>query len=214
MLDDAAQSFGASYKGKAVGSFGRVTGTSFYPSKPLACYGDGGAVFTDDVELAERMRRIRVHGNGGGNGQISRLGLTARLDSIQAAVLLAKLPIFADECDKRNAIATRYHDGLQNYVRTPMLVEGATSVWAQYTIVTPKRDAIVESLAADGIPTALFYPHPLHTQAPYEHFPKPDGGLPATETLAQQAVSIPMHPYLDQDAQDRIIAAVIAAVSG
>ena len=214
ILDDAAQSFGASYKGNAVGSFGRVTGTSFYPSKPLACYGDGGAVFTDDADLGERMGRIRVHGNGGGNGQISRLGLTARLDSIQAAVLLAKLPIFAEECDKRNAVAARYEAGLKDYVRTPTLIEGATSVWAQYTIVTPERDAIVESLAANGIPTALFYPHPLHTQAPYEHFPKPDGGLPVTETLAQQTVSLPMHPYLDDDAQDRIIAAVIAAVSG
>ena len=214
ILDDAAQSFGSAYKGKPVGGFGRVSGTSFYPSKPLACYGDGGAVFTDDGELGERMSRIRVHGNGGGNGQITRLGLTARLDSIQAAVLLAKIPIFAEECDKRNAIAARYHDGLQDYVRRPTLIEGATSVWAQYTIVSPERDAIVETLAADGIPTALFYPHPLHTQAPYAHCPKPDGGLPVTETLAKQTVSLPMHPYLDADAQDRTVAAVIAAVGG
>ena len=214
MLDDAAQSFGATYKDKPVGSFGRVTATSFYPSKPLACYGDGGAVFTNDTEFAEHMRRIRVHGNGGGNGQVTRLGLTARLDSIQAAVLLAKLSIFDEECGRRNAVAARYDDGLKECVRTPALLDGATSVWAQYTIVSPERDAIVESLAADGIPTALFYPHPLHTQAPYAHCPKPDSGLPVTESLAQQTVSLPMHPYLDVDAQDRIIAAVKAAVGG
>ncbi len=212
LLDDAAQTFGASYEDKPVGCFGRVTSTSFYPSKPLACYGDGGAVFTDDGDLAERMKSIRVHGNGGGQGAVSRLGLTARLDSIQAAVLLAKLAIFDDECEKRNAVAERYHQGLKDDVTTPQLMHRATSVWAQYTIVSPERDAIVETLAHDGIPTALFYPNPLHTQAPYADFPVVDGGLPVTESLALQTVSLPMHPYLDAESQDRIIAAVKNAV--
>lgn len=214
MLDDAAQSFGSSYKGKSVGSFGRVTGTSFYPSKPLSCYGDGGAVFTNDPEMADRMRRIRVHGNGGGQGEVSRLGLTARLDSIQAAVLLAKLSIFKDECKARDAVAARYSLALKDVVQTPSLLDGATSVWAQYTIVSPKRDAIVETLAEDGIPTALFYPNPLHTQPPYLDFPISDGGLPVTEKLAKQTVSLPMHPYLEETAQDRIISSVKTAVSG
>jgi dTDP-4-amino-4,6-dideoxygalactose transaminase len=212
ILDDAAQSFGASYNGTPVGALGRVTGTSFYPSKPLGCYGDGGAVLTDDTDLFDRMKSVRVHGNGGGDGAITRIGLTARFDSIQAAVLLAKLTIFEDECARRNTIAARYSDALKDVVTTPAIASGATSVWAQYTIVSEHRDTIVETLAAEGITTALFYPKPLHTQEPYRGFVLPGGGLPVTERLAQQTVSLPLYPYLDTDAQDRIIAAVKAAV--
>lgn len=214
ILDDAAQSFGASYKETPVGALARVTGTSFYPSKPLACYGDGGAVLTDDRDLFEHMKSIRVHGNGGDGGEIKRVGLTARFDSIQAAVLLAKLTIFEDECEKRNAVAARYSDSLGDYVTTPAILDRVTSVWAQYTVVSPHRDAIVETLSAESIPTALFYPQPLHTQDPYREFPLHNGGLPVTEKLAQQTVSLPIHPYLDADAQERIIAAVKTAVGG
>lgn len=212
ILDDAAQSFGASYKGKPIGCLGRITTTSFYPSKPLSCYGDGGAVFTDDDELAHRMKQVRVHGNGGGTGDISRLGLTARLDSIQAAVLLAKLTIFDKECDQRNQVAQHYSASLNGCVRTPAVADDSTSVWAQYTIVSPHRDAIVESLAAEGIPTALFYPNPIHTHAPYTKYLLNNGGLPVTEDLARQVVSLPMHPYLDRESQDRVIASVKSAV--
>lgn len=212
VLDDAAQSFGATYKGAPIGGFGRVTTTSFYPSKPLSCYGDGGAVLADDTDFFERMKRVRVHGNGGGNGEVSRLGLTARLDTIQAAVLLAKLTIFDEECDLRNEVAARYSEGLSNVVKTPQIIDGATSVWAQYTVISPARGAIAETLAAEGIPTALFYPNPVHTHAPYKKYLLNNSGLPVTEDLARQVISLPMHPYLDAESQDRVIAAVRSAV--
>ena len=213
ILDDAAQAFGATYKGSPLGTLGRVTGTSFYPSKPLSCYGDGGAVLTDDTDLYERMKCVRVHGNGGGSADAKCLGLTARFDSIQAAVLLEKLKIFDDECAERNDVAQRYSDGLSDVVQTPQLIDDATSVWAQYTLVSDRRDTIVETLAAEGIPTALFYPRPLHAQGPYRSYPVAGNGLPVTDRLAEQVVSLPMHPYLEPDAQARIIAAVRAALS-
>ncbi len=212
ILDDGAQSFGAFYKGSPVGSLGRVTGTSFYPSKPLGCYGDGGAVLTDDTALYERMKNMRVHGNGGGSAKTESLGLTARFDSIQAAILLQKLKIFDDECEKRNTVAQRYHDGLNDVVQTPQVIDGATSVWAQYTVVSEQRDLIVERLSADSIPTAVFYKNPLHTHKPYAGFPVAGNGLPVTEKIAAQVVSLPMHPYLMPEAQDRVIAAVRTAL--
>jgi dTDP-4-amino-4,6-dideoxygalactose transaminase len=211
ILDDAAQSFGATHNGTALGAIGRVAGTSFYPSKPLGCYGDGGAILTSDTALYERMKSIRVHGNGGAGG-VTCLGLTARFDSIQAAVLLAKLKIFDDEIARRNVIAQRYSEHLDDVVQTPVLIDGATSVWAQYTVVSERRDDIAGALAEQGIPTAMFYPNPLHAHAPYRDFPRAGNGLPVTEALARSVISLPMHPYLDADAQDRIIAAVRAAL--
>lgn len=213
ILDDAAQAFGATYKGSPLGTLGRVTGTSFYPSKPLSCYGDGGAILTNDTELYERMKCVRVHGNGGGSAEAKCLGLTARFDSIQAAVLLEKLKIFDGECEQRNIVAQRYSDGLSDVVQTPQLIDGVTSVWAQYTLVSDRRDSIVETLAAEGIPTALFYPRPLHVQGPYQSYPVAGNGLPVTDRLAEQVVSLPMHPYLEGDAQARIITAVRAALT-
>ncbi len=212
ILDDAAQSFGANHNGTPLGAIGRVTGTSFYPSKPLGCYGDGGAVLTDDTELYQRMKSIRVHGNGGSGG-VTCLGLTARFDSIQAAVLLEKLKIFDDECDRRSAVATRYTQHLSDVVQTPTLIDGVTSVWAQYTVISEHRDEIARKLGEQGIPTALFYPHPLHTHAPYRDFPLAGNGLPVTEELAGKVVSLPMHPYLETDVQDRIIDAVRSAIA-
>lgn len=212
ILDDGAQSFGATYKGKPIGSLGRVTGTSFYPSKPLSCYGDGGAVFTDDEDLFESMKRVRVHGNGGGSAEAQCLGLTARFDSIQAAILLEKLKIFDDECNRRNQVAKRYECGLSDVVQTPQVVDDRTSVWAQYTLVTEHRDTIAKVLGEDSIPTALFYPIPIHHQAPYRDFPISGNGLPVTDALADQVISLPMHPYLEADVQDRIIEAVRAAL--
>ena len=212
ILDDGAQSFGATYKGIPIGKFGRVTSTSFYPSKPLSCYGDGGAVFTDDSELYEQMKRVRVHGNGGGGAEAQCLGLTARFDTIQAAVLLEKLKIFDDECAKRNSVAQRYSDGLSDIVQTPQVIDGATSVWAQYTLVSERRDSIRESLSNENIPTALFYPLPLHSQAPYRDCPIAGNGLPVTEMLSKSVVSLPMHPYIEPGAQDRVIAAVRTAL--
>lgn len=212
ILDDGAQSFGATYKDKPIGSLGRATGTSFYPSKPLSCYGDGGAVFTDDDKMYDLMKRVRVHGNGGGSSEAQCLGLTARFDSIQAAILLEKLKIFEDECTRRNLVAQRYDAGLKEVVQTPSVIDGATSVWAQYTVVSDHRDVIAKALADDNIPTALFYPLPIHRQSPYNDFPVAGNGLPVTDKLAGQVISLPIHPYLEPDIQDRIIDAVKTAL--
>jgi dTDP-4-amino-4,6-dideoxygalactose transaminase len=213
LLDDAAQSYGASYRGRKLGTCAEVTATSFFPSKPLACYGDGGAVFTDDDDLHRRLTQVRVHGQGRTRDETVRLGLTARFDAIQAAILIEKLAIFDDECVARNQIAARYGAGLNDIVQTPVVRSGATSVWAQYTIRSPRRDKIVTTLKAQGIPTNVYYPKPIHVQPPYRGYPVAAGGLPVTEQLAQDVVSLPMHPYLSTPDQDRIIAAVRAAVS-
>jgi len=212
-LGDAAQSFGAHYKGRALGTCADVTATSFYPSKPLGCYGDGGAIFTDDDELALRLRQVRVHGQGQGRNDNVRIGLTGRFDSIQAAVLLEKLAIFDDECEARNVVADRYTAGLKDVAVTPVVSPDCTSVWAQYTIRAPRRDRIAATLQAQNIPTAIFYPKPIHTQLPYRGYPLASGGLPVTEQLSQDVISLPMHPYLTADAQDRVIAAVRAALA-
>jgi UDP-2-acetamido-2-deoxy-ribo-hexuluronate aminotransferase len=211
VLDDAAQSFGASYKGRRLGGFGVVTTTSFFPAKPLGCYGDGGAIFTDDAALAETLRSIRVHGQGSDKYDNVRLGLTARLDTVQAAVLLEKLKIFEDEIAARNHMAGRYAQGLGNVVGVPHLAGGTTSVWAQYTIRLPagtNREEFAAALKAQGIPTAIYYPKSIHQQEAYRHFPVADGGLPTCERLSGDVISLPMHAYLDEPTQDRIVKAV------
>ncbi len=213
ILDDAAQSYGARYKNKSVVTCAEVSATSFYPSKPLGCYGDGGAVFTDDDEVARRLVQVRVHGQGKDRNDNVRVGLTARFDSIQAAVLLEKLAIFDAECVEREAIAQRYTKGLADVVTTPVVRADCTSVWAQYTIRSSRRDRIAATLQAQGIPTNIFYPKPIHTQAPYRGYPVAMGGLAVTEQLATDVISLPMHPYLTAPAQDRIIAAVRSAVA-
>src|ERR1700731_576181 len=180
VLDDAAQAFGASYKGRRLGTFGLVTATSFFPAKPLGCFGDGGAIFTDDSELAETLRRIRMHGQGADRYDNVRLGLTGRLDPMQAAILIEKLKIFEDEIAARNKVADRYAQGLGNVVSVPRLASGCTSVWAQYTIRLPKgcdRDGFAAALKAQGIPTAIYYVKSMHQQTAYRNFPLADGGL-------------------------------------
>src|SRR6201992_1944216 len=170
VLDDAAQAFGASYKGRKLGGMGIITATSFFPAKPLGCYGDGGAIFTDDAAFAEVLRSVRVHGQGTDKYDNVRLGLTGRLDTIQAAVLIEKLKIFDDEIAARNKVAERYPQGLGNVVRVPHLEAGCSSVWAQYTIRLPKgtdRDGFAAALKAQGIPTAIYYPKSLHQQTAY-----------------------------------------------
>jgi dTDP-4-amino-4,6-dideoxygalactose transaminase len=216
VLDDAAQAFGASYKGRRLGTFGLATATSFFPAKPLGCFGDGGAIFTDDDELAETLRSVRVHGQGSDKYDNVRLGLTGRLDTVQAAVLLEKLKIFEDEIAARNEVAERYARGLGNVVTVPHLASGCTSVWAQYTIRLPKgcdRDGFAAALKAQGIPTAIYYPKSMHQQAAYKDFPVVDGGLPACERLSSDVISLPMHAYLDEATQERIIRAVRGAIS-
>ena len=215
VLDDAAQAFGASYKGRRLGSFGLATATSFFPAKPLGCFGDGGAIFTDDAELAATLRSIRVHGQGFDKYDNVRLGLTGRLDTMQAAILIEKLKIFEDEIEARNEVAERYARGLGNVVTVPRLANGCTSVWAQYTIRLPKgcdRDGFAAALKVQGIPTAIYYPKSIHQQTAYRDFPVADGGLPASESLSCDVISLPMHAYLDEPTQARIIKAVHGAI--
>jgi dTDP-4-amino-4,6-dideoxygalactose transaminase len=214
VLDDAAQGFGASYKGRRLGTLGLATATSFFPAKPLGCFGDGGAIFTDDAQLAAELRSIRVHGQGSDKYDNVRLGLTARLDTMQAAILIEKLKIFEDEIAARNRVAARYAQGLGNVVTVPHLAAGCTSVWAQYTIRLPRgsdRDGFAAALKAQGIPTAIYYPKSMHQQTAYQGFPAADGGLPVSESLSRDVISLPMHAYLDEPAQERIIKAVRGA---
>ena len=215
ILDDAAQAFGASYKGRRLGTLGLATATSFFPAKPLGFYGDGGAIFTDDAQLAETLRSIRVHGQGSDKYDNVRLGLTGRLDTIQAAVLLEKLKIFDDEIAARNKVAERYGRGLGNAVTVPRIADGSTSIWAQYTIRLPEgidRDGFAATLKAQGIPTAIYYVKSMHQQTAYRDFPVADGGLPACENLSRDVISLPMHAYLDEPTQERVIKAVRGAV--
>ena len=215
VLDDAAQAFGASYKGRRLGTFGLVTATSFFPAKPLGCFGDGGAIFTDDAELAETLRSIRMHGQGSDRYDNVRLGLTGRLDTMQAAILIEKLKIFEDEIAARNKVAERYARGLGNVVSVPRLANGCTSVWAQYTIRLPDgidRDGFAAALKAQGIPTAIYYAKSMHQQTAYRDFPVVDGGLPISEALSDDVISLPMHAYLDEPTQERIISAVRGAL--
>ncbi len=213
VLDDAAQGFGASYKGRRLGGMGIITATSFFPAKPLGCYGDGGAIFTDDAGFAEVLRSVRVHGQGSDKYDNVRLGLTGRLDTIQAAVLIEKLKIFDDEIAARNKVAERYAQGLGNIVTVPRLAKGHTSVWAQYTIRLPagtSRDAFAAALKSQGIPTAIYYPKSMHQQTAYKDYPVADGGLPVSEQLSADVISLPMHAYLDAASQDRVVQAVRA----
>jgi dTDP-4-amino-4,6-dideoxygalactose transaminase len=215
VLDDAAQAFGASYKGRRLGTAGLATATSFFPAKPLGCFGDGGAIFTDDAKLADTLRSVRVHGQGSDKYDNVRLGLTGRLDTIQAAILLEKLKIFEDEIAARDLVAERYARALGNAVTIPRLVAGCTSVWAQYTIRLPDgcdRDGFVAALKAQGIPTAIYYPKSMHQQTAYRDFPVADGGLPSSERLSGDVISLPMHAYLDEPAQERVIKAVRGAL--
>jgi dTDP-4-amino-4,6-dideoxygalactose transaminase len=207
VLDDAAQAFGATYKGRALGTLGHAAATSFFPAKPLGCYGDGGAVFTDDDALAEAVLSLRVHGQGGDKYDNVRIGLASRLDTMQAAILSEKLKIFPDEISARNLAARRYSEGLGDIVGVPKVPAGLTSVWAQYTIRVPggHRDRLAAGLKVEGIPTAIYYPIPLHRQQAYKHYPVGEGGIAVSDRLAGEVLSLPMHAYLDAATQDRII---------
>jgi dTDP-4-amino-4,6-dideoxygalactose transaminase len=211
LLVDAAQSFGAYYGDRRVGSIGDAVATSFFPSKPLGCYGDGGAVLTDDEELLSVMRSLRVHGQGVDKYDNVRIGMNARLDTIQAAILIEKLAILEDEIAARQTVAARYHDGLADLVAVPIVPDGLRSVWAQYTIrlgAGCDRDAVQAALKEAGVPTMVYYPKPLHRLAAFHHYPRASTGLAVSERLAGEVLSLPMHPYLDRPTQQRIIDAV------
>ncbi len=205
LIADAAQSFGGSINGNKVGTHADITTTSFFPSKPLGCYGDGGAIFTDDDDTADIVRSIRAHG-GSNQGKYDnvRVGMNARLDTIQAAVLIEKLKVFPDELHSRQLIAERYAESLSNVVDVPSVPEGVLSAWAQYTIATDQRDELCDYLKEHDIPTQIYYPKPLHKQLPYQESQAVSGGLPITDKLSQTLMSLPMHPYLATEVQDRI----------
>ena len=212
MLCDTAQAFGAKYHGKVTGSIGDAASTSFFPAKPLGCYGDGGACFTDDDDLAKLLKSIRMHGEGSDRYENVRIGLNSRLDSIQAVILSAKLKIFPDEIEKREAVACRYNAGLSasNSIHVPHVIDGAQSTWAQYVIQVPDRDKLQTDLKAKGIPTAVYYPIPLSEQKGYRHYPS--APTPVSKAISKTVVALPMHPYMDAATQDTIIAAVLESV--
>lgn len=211
-MDDAAQSYGAALGNRRVGTLAKVTTTSFFPAKPLGCYGDGGAIFTDDDTIADILRSLLVHGKGTDKYDNVRIGMNGRLDTMQAAILLEKMKIFDEEIELRDKVYKRYNAGLKGVAGVPSIIDGGTSVWAQYTITVPNRDAVAAKLKTAGVPTAIYYPKPLHQQTAYKHYPVAPGGLPVSDDLAGKVLSLPMHPYLDTATQDRIIAAVKAAV--
>src|SRR5258706_7143946 len=209
MLCDTAQSFGAIFDGKVPGAIGDAAATSFFPAKPLGCYGDGGACFTDDGGLAEILRSLRMHGQGSDRYEHIRIGWNSRLDTIQAAVLIEKLKIFPEEIEARNRIAQRYNErlGKSNRITVPRVIAGAQSVWAQYTIQVKDRTKLQSDLKDEGIPSGVYYPIPLGRQRAYAHFPSVP--TPVSDALSAAVVSLPMHPYLDEATHDRIIAAVL-----
>lgn len=215
IVADAAQSIGASRDGRKVGTFGTITAASFFPSKPLGCYGDGGAIFTMDQSLADAAASIRLHGRaiGGEKYDIERVGVNGRLDTIQAAILLEKLTIFPEEVESRQEIARRYSTGLSEHVSTPVAPMVAKSVWAQYTVRVEanNRAAVIAALRNIGVATAVYYPRPLHMQAAYREFPTA-GTLANSELLCRQVLSLPMHPYLSTIDQDLVVATIKKAV--
>ena len=209
VLEDAAQGFGGVYKGKKAGSLAHTAATSFFPAKPLGTYGDGGMIFTDDEKMIGLLDSIRVHGQGTDKYNNVRIGINGRLDTIMAAVLLPKVDIFDEEVELRQKVANRYTEMLGDHVVTPVVKDHNLSSWAQYTITHPHRNTIIEGLKSEGIPTAIYYPKPLHLQEAFSNLGYAMGDLPVTEKIASEVFSIPMHPYLSEDDQDKVVRAII-----
>lgn len=208
---DTAQGFGGLLDNKRTGSIGDASATSFFPAKPLGCYGDGGACFTNDDELRDILLSLRMHGQGSDRYEHVRVGYNSRLDTIQAAILIEKLKIFDDEIEARNRVARRYNDAFSSSkkITFPFVIAGAVSTWAQYTLQVEDRARFQADLKAAGVPTAVYYPIPLSKQVAYAHYPSVP--TPVSEALSAKVVSLPMHPYLEPDTQDRIIAAVLSS---
>lgn len=211
VIEDAAQSFGATYKGKKSCNLSTIGSTSFFPSKPLGAYGDGGALFTNDDHLAKIMREIRAHGQER-HYYHSRIGVNGRLDTIQAAILLAKMDVFPDEVTARSNIAEKYNQLLKERVTTPYVESFNTSVYAQYTILVDNRSDLQQSLKEAGVPTAVHYPIPLNLQPVFEHLNKVEGSYPISESTAKRVVSLPMSPYLSDTLIQRIASSVLERI--
>lgn len=217
LLEDAAQSFGASYHGKKCGAFGAIATTSFFPAKPLGCYGDGGAIFTDDDELADVMRSICVHGKGpGGKYDNIRVGVNSRLDAMQAAVLLPKLKALADhETQARQVVANRYSQAFAGKLTTPFVAENCVSIWAQYALLaedTQQRDRVVAHLQEKSIPNMIYYPTPQHALPVFRQEPCYGETFARANDYCARTFSLPMHPYLEEGEQNQVIAAVLEAL--
>jgi dTDP-4-amino-4,6-dideoxygalactose transaminase len=224
LIADSAQGFGCTLGGQHPIHWADIATTSFFPAKPLGCYGDGGAVLSKDARFHDLLVSLRVHGQAVKSDIEGRtfehdpkylnvrIGTNSRMDTIQAAVLLQKLSIFADEIEARNRVASRYADGLGDLVAVPKVIEGGVSVWAQYTIEVQDRDGLSAHLREQGVPSAVYYPIPIHRQGVYSAYPTAPGGLPVTEAKAGKVISLPMHAYLTADDQDQVIAAVRAFV--
>jgi dTDP-4-amino-4,6-dideoxygalactose transaminase len=208
LVSDCAQGYGCTLDGKASLHWADALTVSFYPAKPLGAYGDGGAVLCKDDALFDVMKSVRVHGEGASRYEYARIGLNSRLDTLQAAILLAKLDVFAEEIEMRQSVADRYAGGFGNMIKIPHIIDGAQSTWAQYTVEVDDREGFRDHLAKQGVPTAIYYPIPLHMHEPYAGYPVAPGGLPATEAAALRVVSLPMHPDMPQADIDRVIAAV------
>ncbi|MCH2203375.1 MAG: DegT/DnrJ/EryC1/StrS family aminotransferase [Fuerstiella sp.] len=209
VIEDAAQSFGATYNGLKSCNLSTVGSASFFPAKPLGCYGDGGALFTSDEALAERLRAIRSHG-GTQRHHHTLVGTNGRLDTLQAAIVLAKLPHFSREVQLRREIGARYSDLLRDYCVVPEVADGNTHVYAQYTIRVPNREHVQKNLREQGIPTAVYYPKCLHEQPVFANAKYPLGTFPESERATAEVLSLPMHPFLTESDQDRVVAAVRA----
>jgi UDP-2-acetamido-2-deoxy-ribo-hexuluronate aminotransferase len=220
LIADSAQGFGCTIDGHHPIKWADATTTSFFPAKPLGCYGDGGAVLTDDAELFDIMDSLRVHGKATKNDIAGRtfdhdpkylnvrIGMNSRLDTIQAAILIEKLAIFADEIEKRNVVAARYNEALADVATVPGMIAGGVSTWAQYTIEIENRDELAAYAKSRGVPTAVYYPIPIHKQGVYSNYPLGPGGLPVSEGKANQVISLPMHPYLTIETQDYIVSVI------
>ena len=215
VIEDAAQGFGGEYKGKRAGSLADIGCTSFFPAKPLGCYGDGGAVFTDNSEIAETLRSIRVHGKGIHKYDNARIGLNARLDTLQAAILNAKFDIFPQEINLRNQVASKYTKLLApcSTLHAPFVPEGYKSAWAQYSLLSDKKDKIQAALKEKGIPTAVYYPKPLHFQTAFAYLGYKEGDMPISESCSRRIFSLPMHPYLEEREIERICGIISREIS-
>jgi UDP-2-acetamido-2-deoxy-ribo-hexuluronate aminotransferase len=212
VLEDAAQAFGGTYKGKRNCSLADVASTSFFPAKPLGCYGDGGMIFTDSPEMNEALVSIRVHGKGSDKYDNVRIGLNARLDTLQAAILLAKFEIFSEELDAKNKVAEKYSALLKDHVKTPEVKNGNVSAWAQYSIRHPERDKIIAHLKKKNIPAMIYYPRPLPFQSVYKDMDFKKGDFPVSVKISSEIFSLPMHAYLTDDEIAAVAAAVIEAL--
>ncbi|HYD87556.1 MAG TPA: DegT/DnrJ/EryC1/StrS aminotransferase family protein [Vitreimonas sp.] len=209
LIADSAQGYGCTLNGQHPMHWADVATTSFFPAKPLGCYGDGGATLSNDDAETALMRSIAFHGASGDDKyNCARIGMNSRLDTIQAAILIEKLAIFADEIRARNEVADRYAQLLEGLVRTPTVIEGGISTWAQYVVEHEARDALAAHLRENGVPTAQYYPKPLHKQTAYESFPVGAGGMKVSEDICKRVLALPMHPYLDGQTQTKIANAV------